>query len=421
MVAIIVIFNVFLYNLADGQFSLPLVYLSYSMPFLYGFFLIKNKFALSRIDLLFIIQMVLMFSFAFLHTDTFRPSTVFYSCLFIFTFLYYKQIVLQKSLSAKSLMKLLEIIMYAYAIIMFIQQMQVYIFHTAALNAAPFQTSLQYLKNGLKFNSLAIEASNVPLIELLLMNLYLTLDEHLHGQTINIKKSINNNWKLWFCFGYTIISTLSLTSVFIIFIFLIRYIKIKIRSTMIVLFATGLFFIAFKFSFPTITDRFISVINTLFSFNSYTIIDNDASSAARLFPFFEYFKTFSITDINTWIGHGNDTFLRHINIVMFGDPDMKQGLGNICSFLYDYGLIVGMLFFYELKLILQCKVFSYEVFLYIFCFSILDINHFLLWDFIMLMFTSKQYSKFLDAKMIHVKLKKNMKCKNPERSVLQVN
>ena len=417
MVAIIITFNVFLYDFADGQFSLPLVYLSYSMPFLYVLSLLKKNSTFSKIDLLFIIQMILMFLFASLHSNTFRPSTVFYSWLFIFTFLYYKQMLLHKSLSVKFLMKLLKIIIYAYAIIMFIQQVQVYILHTVAFNAAPFQTSFRYLGDRLKFNSLAIEASNVPLIELLLMNLYLTLDEYLHGQTMNLKNSFNNNWLLFFCFGFTIVSTLSMTTIFVIFVFLIRYIKVNIRSTLISFFAIVLFFIVFKFSFSAITDRFISVINTFLSFNSKTIIDNDASSAARLFPFIEYFKTFSITDIYTWIGHGNDTFYYHINIVMFGDKDANQGLGNISNFFYDYGLIVGLLFFYELKLILQCKVLSYDAFLYVSCFSILGINHFVLWDFIILMYTAKQYDKFLDAN----KIQKKIGNKYSERSVLHVN
>jgi hypothetical protein len=96
-----------------------------------------------------------------------------------------------------------------------------------------------------------------------------------------------------------------------------------------------------------------------------------------------------------WIGHGNDAFIRHLNVIMFGNEYEKQGLGNICCFIYDYGLIVALLFFYELKLIMRCKIISYDTFLYICCFSILDFNHYVLWTYIITMYTSKQYERFI--------------------------
>lgn len=402
MVAVIVVFSIFIHEFADEQFSIPLLYLSFVMPFLYAINLCIGKIKLDKIDILFIVQMILMYIFAAYHSDAFRQSTVLYSFLFIFTFLYYRKLLLSKSLPVDELLGLLRYLMYAYAFVMLIQQVQLYVLHTSVSNSG--QLASNAIGNAQKLNSLAIESSNVPLIELLLLNLYLGIDEHLHKYSKNISKSFVRNKIIWICFIYTLISTTSLTSLFVIIIFLFRFIKLNLRSVLVALFFITSLFAILNVSFQDNVDRFVNVIVSFSSLDTTKIIANDSSSAARLFPFIEYYNVFNITDINTWIGHGNDSFSRHINIVMFGDPDMNEGVGNIAGFFYDYGLIVALLFFFILKITFKCKVLSYEVFMYIFCFSILTINHYVLWTYIIYMYTGNKYREFIGASLIFSKV-----------------
>lgn len=388
---IIITLSVFLYAFID-KFSLPFIYTAYAYPVLY----LLNIQKIEQIDIICFILMSCMIFFPLLHPENLRISTIFYGYLFIFTFLYYKTLLERHALSRFAIMKIIKYIIYAYTIIIIIQQLQIYVLHSTAFNAAKWQTSTNAssLLGGIKFNSLAYEASNVPLILVALMYAYQLMFESIVKRPLTLTEAFNSNKILWLCFTYTIITTMSLTATFAISIFLLRYYKIRFDAIIKIILAFILFIYFMSIIAPATYERFINMIVSLTDllYDKKNRWQGEGSAGARIIPYVQYLKKINPLDINFYIGHGIDSFEKYLNNLIFDDiREDWGGVGNICNYLYNYGLITSLFLFTLLKKILRCKILSYDTLLYLLIYSVLTPTHIVFWLYVICVYTGKYY------------------------------
>lgn len=382
--------SVFIYAFMT-DFYLPFIYLAYIQFGLY--FITLKPDLIDKTELSFILFLFGLYFFGSLHPEKFRLSTVLYTCLFVTTFLFYRKNLKRNIIRPNKLLKFIKFIIYAYTATMILQQLQFY-GNMEVFNKAVWQITIDALNDGkLKFNSLALEASNVPLIMIALLYAYISLDEVKNGKKYKIKELWVNEKKIIICTIITIIGTRSTTAIFILGLFFLRYItKETLRKyfpyviSIIVIFGVGIInFI------PLIVERLINVIYYVIQLDYMSLIQADGSAACRIAPHFIYWSDFNILDSNTWIGHGIDSLTRKTTYMILGDPDRKVGAENIMCFVYDYGLIMGIWLFMLMKKLIFKKILSYDFLLYILGFSILTLNHYVFWLYMIIMYTINYY------------------------------
>ena len=102
--------------------------------------------------LLFAMLIVMYLDASLLHPNFFRPSTFFYSCMFVFTFLLYRSIVIRGAISVNDVARFVRYVLYAYFVVLVLQQFQVLI------GEQPWNAPV-YTENRWKLNSLSMEPS----------------------------------------------------------------------------------------------------------------------------------------------------------------------------------------------------------------------------------------------------------------------
>lgn len=397
--------SVFIYAFMT-DFYMPFIYLAYIQFGL--FFLTLKPHLIDKVEISFICFILGLFFFASLHPDKFRLSTILYTFLFVTSFLFYRQNLKRNVLKLDHYLKFLKYIIYAYTIVMILQQVQFYA-NMDVFNKAVWQITADALDDGkLKFNSLALEASNVPLIMIAILYAYISLKEKVNGRKYSIKELWIKEKKIVICTLFTIIGTRSTTAIFILCLFFTRYLTKEtlnkyFPSIILSIVFLGIVIINF---IPVIAERFANVISYVIQFDYMALIQADGSAACRIAPHFIYWNDFNIFDINTWFGHGIDSLTRKTTFLILGDPDRKVGAENIMCFVYDYGFIMGVWLFILMKKLIFKKIFSYNFLLYILGFSILTLNHYVFWLYMMLMYTVNYYNSKLIYKTNNINISK---------------
>ena len=136
------------------------------------------------------------------HPETMRWSTVLYGCMFYLYFIALCHLLAFSNTSQSDIMKVLKCLLFAYAIVLVIQQLCV------LLGLPIFNVSNYNIKEPWKLNSLMSEPEHSGRMVSLLMYSYLTVKSIKSG-----KESFAESWKseklLWFAFLWCVLTSLS--------------------------------------------------------------------------------------------------------------------------------------------------------------------------------------------------------------------
>lgn len=327
------------------------------------------------------------------HPESFRMNSYVYTVAFFFLFLSYDTVIQKRAIPIKTLEKFFRYLIYAYALVLLIQQLEVLVGIEKPINLAMFGGRED---NPFKLNSLAIEPSNVGLIIPCVMFCWMKIQEILRNETKYVYKHI---WKedkiVWILFLYVTLGCGSMTSFFsvvVLFLYFVNKRNIKYLPLIISL-GGGLIFGLMKVS-PKMNER----IQNLFNIN-YTslqmIVDTDASSSVRIVPYILYFNSFGVNE-DTILGHGMDALENAANMNILTTERIENGdrvgANSLVNTFYDYGLICGLLFLIFILRNIAPKFKSFETLFYFFVFIMLPMNHFVLWGVIFSMMTVKKYN-----------------------------
>lgn len=327
------------------------------------------------------------------HPETFRMNSFVYTIAFFSLFLSFDTVLQKRAIPVIRFGKFLKFLIYAYAIVLFIQQLEVLVGVSEPINLTFFGGRDE---NPYKLNSLAIEPSNLGMIMPCVMYCYMKVQELLRNETkYNPKHILHDDLKVWLLFLYATLGCGSMTSFFSVAVLALYFVNNRnIRYIPIIAFLLiGIIYGLMKIS-PKMNDRIQNLFNTSFT-SADMIVDTDASSSVRIVPYILYFKSFDV-DSETFFGHGMDALENEANANILTKErllnDERVGADSLINTFYDYGLICGFLFLIFILRNITPKFKSFETLFYFLVYLMLPMNHFVLWGVIFSMMTIKQYT-----------------------------
>ncbi|NOQ32164.1 MAG: hypothetical protein GQ570_13700 [Helicobacteraceae bacterium] len=313
-----------------------------------------------------------------------RWSTVMYSIMFGLTFIAYVQLLYKKSFTVENYQKLLKYLIYAYSIVLLIQQFCV-------LTGLPiFNVSNYDIREPLKLNSLSTEPSQSGRIVAFLMYCYITIKELLVKRKYNFRLDLKDDKWVWVSFMWTMITMGSGTAFLFIPIVLLKFIRFKNLIPLFIIFGVILFFV--NIMGITAIDRTFKVSLATLTLNVDTILEVDHSAAMRIVPIMILAKMVDFTTMDGWFGHGIDYVS---SILSYLVPGVSEGFsgGGLLAFLIDYGFISFLLFIiFSFSNSFRKGDYLSIVFWFMLVF-LFGINSQIVWLTIILLFTNKYFWK----------------------------
>ncbi len=290
------------------------------------------------IPLLFLCLMLIFFPLLF-HPETMRWATVLYSCMFCLFFMAFARIFYFSSFSLNNFEKILKYLLYAYCIVLIIQQFCV-------LTGLPiFNVSSYSIKEPWKLNSLMSEPSHSARVVSVLMYLFINTQRRLHGYK-SLKESFKENKLVWSAFLWTVLTMISSTAYIFSFIVVLSFFDVKkfMSSTLLIVGVIGvLLFFSENKSIKRVTD----VIEATLTLEKEEIIKADGSASYRIVPTMQGARCIGWTTLNDWFGYGVDADFKLVKPL----PGAKNGNSGAFYLWINYGLIVAILFWiFSLKM-----------------------------------------------------------------------
>lgn len=370
---ILFVFSVVLIPLAINYFSIPLVFVMFLTPL----YLYREEFNTDDLIPIYLILAILLTGIT--HPEAFRISTVGYSILFVTTYMYYTKVLQGSSMSPANFQNFCKYIIQAFAVVLAIQIV-------SRLLGIPSINASYNTEEGLKFNSLAFEASQIGPVITILMYGYIKIEEMVTNAKLDFNQLFDSKHRVAFLpFFLTSILSLSVTCYLSLFVFILYFIplrKIIIGSIALALFLTLFFLLGTETG-----DRILALIPVLMTMDVRLIYEADPSASARIVPIIVFFQEFDLFSWEMWFGHGCDYGNLHIWKILIDDENAEDSLAvvGMFGFILDYGLVPFIIF---VKLIhTLCKFLSFPFFLYMTCFFLLGFNMSSTWLFFMVIYT----------------------------------
>lgn len=270
------------------------------------------------------------------HPETIRWSTVMYSLMFCLNFMALARLLRHSTFSIEQYFALIKWLLYAYAIVLVIQQFCVLtglpIFNRGNYNPAePW-----------KLNSLAAEPSHSARIMGLLMYCYIVIKEAILKRSYRFELDFKSDRWVWFSFFWTMFTMGSGTAFLFVFIVLSKFVRLQTILS-IVLISIGIFVVA-NFLNISSAQRTYEITKATLTLDENTIMKTDGSAGSRIIPLIILSKIVSVFDRDDLLGHGVDqaSKIRVINMKKYGH---KDGVGGtLLTLWYEYGFIAFLIF-----------------------------------------------------------------------------
>ena len=319
-----------------------------------------------------------------LHPETLRWSTVLYSIMFVLTFIAFKLLLIQKRFSTIHYFNILRFLIYAYFIVLLIQQFCV-------LTGLPiFNLSNYNSDEPWKLNSLSSEPSHSARIVALLMYCFITIKELLTNRNYSLKVDFTKDKWVWIAFIWTMITMGGATAILFIIIILLKFLRFKKILPFII---TAIIFISIlDYSGIKSFQRTKNVILATVTLNESAILETDHSAAMRIVPGLVASKKVGFNSLNDWFGYGVDFTASFMSIEVPGLPEGTSG-GGMFQIWLEYGFISFALFV-VFSFSITCRKRDYLSFLFWFLLVFAyGVNNQIVWLCIVLLYTNKYFYK----------------------------
>lgn len=265
------------------------------------------------------------------HPETMRWSTVLYGCMFYFYFIALCHLLAFSNTSQSDIMKLLKCLLFAYAIVLIIQQFCV------LLGLPIFNLSNYDIDEPWKLNSLMSEPEHSGRMVSLLMYSYLTVKSIKSG-----KESFAESWKseklLWCAFLWCVLTSLSAGAYLFLFIVLTKFMTYK-NFLQIAFILLAVFFAANFVIESVALERFIKFSSAVFTFDLAKIYQTDQSAALRIVPSILCMQQIELSTVDGWFGHGIDYVSTFMSNYIHGVEIGYTG-GGLFLNAVEYGFLV---------------------------------------------------------------------------------
>ena len=316
--------------------------------------------------------------------EAMRWSTIIFSWMFSLLFLTYKQLLLENAFDINTFLKLLRYLIYAYAIVLIVQQICVLV------GLPVFLASHYNPTEPWKLNSLAAEPSWTARSVAFLMFCYIIVKEIILDKKYSFKDEFKIDKYLWISFFWTMLTMGSGTA--FLFIFLVLSIFLRLKTIFMFIFIFVILLGIINYFEITAADRAINLFIAALTLDPQAMILADASGSSRIIPFIVLLEKVNITTIDGWFGHGIDYVAN--NLYMYFAIKIKGvGGGGMLELWMNYGFISFILFLvFSLVTTLNRKNFKLIIFWFFLVFMY-GVNSQLVWMFILIAFTINYFMK----------------------------
>lgn len=282
---------------------------------------------------------------------TSRMSTFYYSALFLLTFiLYYNLVYINKVFGIEQFIGLIKIVIYAYAIVLILQQF----FYLIGIRYMPLINLMNQPYYSLfRLNSLAIEPSHAGRLLAVYFYAFLKLIEYKEGSAPSIKMLWKDYRILIIAFLYTMIGIGSSTAFIALAILLLYFLK-RQYVLLVICIAIAIYLLIPIINFEPL-NRAVNIFHATMSGDVEIVTKTDNSAATRVNIILNTINNLDLTKSETWFGRGIDSNVNVENAVV--------------SAINDYGLIS---YIFKLILFFSCcfnSLFSLEIIMFILLFS----------------------------------------------------
>ena len=297
------------------------------------FWVVNRK--LDSIDIIFFLLLFLMFANAYFHPG-FRVISYMYSLCFVFSFLSMKKAFVNGMFPEKRIQRILRNVLYAYAIVLVLQQLCVIV------GIRPINQTFGF-ENKWKLPSLAQEPSHMAIFVFFFMYSYMLISEKIMGHKYGRKDAKKEKW-VWIAYFWCMLTCQSTSAILYCGLLFLRYVKAKtiIKYTFVLIFviiAGSLIFYnseAFHRAF-LFSEAFLTL-------NIDAIDEADHSAAYRFFPMFYLLQNMNVFSTEFWFGHGLDFGKNALNLYALdisGDEtyDGHVNMGGFFGYILDYGFL----------------------------------------------------------------------------------
>lgn len=297
-------------------------------------FWVANR-KLDSIDLMFFLLLFLMFISGYFHPG-FRGISYMYSLCFVFSFLSMRKAFIDGMFPKEKMQKILRKVLYAYAIVLVLQQLCVIV------GISPINQTFGF-ENKWKLPSLAQEPSHMAIFVFFFMYSYMLISEKIMGHKYGRKDAKKEKW-VWIAYFWCMLTCQSSSAVLYCGLLFLRYIKVKT----IVKYAFALVAIvivgSILFKNSEAIQRAFLFSEAFLTLNIGAIDAADHSAAYRFFPMFYLFQNINVFSVEFWFGHGLDFGKNALNLYALdvsGDVtyDGKVNMGGFWGYILDYGFL----------------------------------------------------------------------------------
>ena len=351
--------------------------------------IILRFFEFDKLDYLLLLFLTTIVVFPpLLHPETMRWSTVLYSIMFGLTFIAYKQLLKRSHFSILNYFKILKLLIFAYFIVLLIQQFCV-------LTGLPvFNLSNYDATQPWKLNSLSAEPSHSGRIVGLLMYSFITIKEKFLNRNYDLKKDSRKDKWVWLAFTWTMLTMGSGTAFLFIAIIFLKFIRFK---NFMPLFIIGIAAVILVSNIENLAfERTIKTLTATLTFDEANIIAADHSASIRIVPMIILLKMIDLSSTNGWFGHGVDhvgTFLSDMV------PGLNEGItgGGLFQLCMEYGFISFVLFvIFSFKTVFNRNDY-FNILFWFFLVVMYGLNTQILWLCLILIFTNNYF--FYNSKL----------------------
>ena len=285
------------FALGEGNRNMLLIGVMCLSPY----FFIRFPIIIPKVDIPLTILCLMMIAFPLIfHPETMRWSTVLYSCLFCLYFMAFARVLSVKEYSLLDFAQLLKGLIFAYCIVLIIQQFCV-LFGLPISNVSNYTPLEPY-----KLNSLMSEPSHSARIIPILMYFYILVKERINEEMYVLKERFTEDRKVWLAFLWSVLTMGSATAfIFLLIIVFKVFPSFKKANTLLVI-VVGILAVSVAVNENHNFDRAFRFAKAVTTLDEKQIIRADGNGAHRIVQSFRGARFVGLNDKDDWVGHGVD-------------------------------------------------------------------------------------------------------------------
>lgn len=297
----------------------------------------KTRVLMPRIDLpLAGVAIMVMAMPVLFHPESVRWITMLFTGAWCVFFMMMARLTRISGLRSDEFQKMIRWIVYAYCIVLLIQQICLLTGMPIFMNEGAY-----YNRHPWKLNSLSEEPSHATLILSVLMYYY-TSTRRAEDCQESLWQTIKKSPWLWVAFGWGIFSTVNASAYIFGPLCLLPYITGRnVKTVGAITVGIVVIMMATPIGEMGQTGRIKRLAAAMLTMDEERIIEGDLSAAGRIVPSIRGAKSIDLSDRDTYVGHGTDADTRDMG-PRPGYPTDK-GSAGIFSMWYNYGAICAIL------------------------------------------------------------------------------